>query len=76
MKKTAPSRGLSDVEFIIETLGQPEAFVDESENEGPQQAAKETRRFFRNPDEKVMGGVCSGIGAYLISIQFGFEYCF
>ena len=56
--------GLPDVEFIIETLGQPEAFVDEIEGEGPQKSAKETRRFFRNPDEKVMGGVCSGIGAY------------
>ena len=56
--------GLPDVEFIIETLGQPEAFVDEIEVEGPQKSAKETRRFFRNPDEKVIGGVCSGIGAY------------
>ena len=56
--------GLPDVEFIIETLGQPEAFVDEIEGEGPQKSAKETRRFFRNPDEKVIGGVCSGIGAY------------
>ena len=55
---------LSDVEFIIETLGQHEAFVDESENEEPTSSSKETRRFFRNPDEKVIGGVCSGIGAY------------
>jgi len=55
---------ISDVEFIIETLGQPEAFVDESENEVPKSSSKETRRFFRNPDEKVIGGVCSGIGAY------------
>lgn len=55
---------LSDVEFIIETLGQPEAFVDESENDEPTSSSKETRRFFRNPDEKVIGGVCSGIGAY------------
>ena len=55
---------LSDVVFIIETLGQPEAFVDESENEVPKSSSKETRRFFRNPDEKVIGGVCSGIGAY------------
>ena len=56
--------GLPDVEFIIETLGQPEAFIDESENETPKSSSKETRRFFRNPDEKVIGGVCSGIGAY------------
>jgi phage shock protein PspC (stress-responsive transcriptional regulator) len=56
--------GLSDVEFIIETLGQPEAFVDESETEAPKSSSKQTRRFFRNPDEKVIGGVCSGIGAY------------
>ena len=55
---------LSDVEFIIETLGQPEAFVDESENDESTSSSKETRRFFRNPDEKVIGGVCSGIGAY------------
>ena len=55
---------LSDVEFIIETLGQPEAFVDESENEESMSSSKKTRRFFRNPDEKLIGGVCSGIGAY------------
>ena len=55
---------LSDIEFIIETLGQPEAFVDESENEEPMSSSKKTRRFFRNPDEKLIGGVCSGIGAY------------
>ena len=65
MKETgAQVVGLADVEFIIETLGQPEAFIDESENEAPKSSSKETRRFFRNPDEKVIGGVCSGIGAY------------
>ena len=56
--------GLADVQFIIETLGQPEAFIDESETDAPKSSSKETRRFFRNPDEKVIGGVCSGIGAY------------
>ena len=52
MKETgAQVVGLADVEFIIETLGQPEAFIDESENEAPKSSSKETRRFFRNPDE-------------------------
>jgi len=40
MKETgAQVVGLADVEFIIETLGQPEAFIDESENEHLSQAA-------------------------------------
>jgi len=55
----------SDVEFIISTLGKPEDFSDNDdiENEPFTSKAKD-KRFFRNPDEKVIGGVCSGIAAY------------
>jgi hypothetical protein len=39
-RKRAPkSWGLADVEFIIETLGQPEAFIDEPENEAPKSSS-------------------------------------
>ena len=52
-----------DVDFIISTLGRPEDFAEAAEEtETTQTEAK--RRFFRNPDETVIGGVCSGIAAY------------
>ena len=54
----------SDVDFVISTLGRPEDFTDESEEGEYNGASKTKRRFFRNPDEKVIGGVASGIGSY------------
>ena len=57
-----------DVNTVINTLGKPEdigniseaATETVSDNNGP--ALK--KRFFRNPDDKFLGGVCSGISAY------------
>ncbi len=55
----------SDVEFIISTLGKPEDFSDSDDMENEPFSGKEkNKRFFRNPDETVIGGVCSGIAAY------------
>lgn len=55
----------SDVEFIISTLGKPEDFSDSDDMENePFTSNEKNKRFFRNQDEKVIGGVCSGIAAY------------
>ena len=58
---------LEDIKEVIQVMGQPWQF----ETEGKEQAEapvepeeKATKRFFRNPDDKVIGGVCSGLGAY------------
>jgi phage shock protein PspC (stress-responsive transcriptional regulator) len=57
-----------DVEEIIEIMGQPEEFID-PEDSG-QQDQKEKfgpsgyRRMYRDPDNRLVGGVCSGMAAY------------
>jgi phage shock protein PspC (stress-responsive transcriptional regulator) len=68
-----------DLEAAIEILGTPEEFGAESTNsmyEDPQtknqnqskggyKYIKTGKKMFRNPDEKVVSGVCSGLAAYL-----------
>lgn len=56
-----------DVEYVIEKLGRPEAFRDEEAEENRstyQGRTKTSKRLFRNPDEKIIGGVASGVAAY------------
>jgi phage shock protein PspC (stress-responsive transcriptional regulator) len=54
------------VEEVIKTMGTPKDFAEEAGEEdeiftGPD---KRKRRFYRDPDNRVFGGVCSGLGAY------------
>ena len=56
---------IDDVNFICDTLGAPNDFKEEEEsNNTHQKETKSKKRLFRHPDEKVIGGVSSGIGAY------------
>ncbi len=65
----------TDVEHVINTMGRPEqvAGTDEenSENKSSSSTAGSTsegrgyRRLYRDPDDKVIGGVCSGISHYI-----------
>ena len=56
---------IDDVNFICDTLGAPNDFREEEEsNKTHQKETKSKKRLFRHPDEKVIGGVSSGIGAY------------
>lgn len=64
---------LDDVQSVIEGMGQPFEMVDdeETEQEPTSKSANTERDFqhrekkvFRDPDEKVLGGVCSGLAAY------------
>jgi phage shock protein PspC (stress-responsive transcriptional regulator) len=59
----------SDIEEIIALIGKPEDFdEDSSENSGEENYKKtdgsEKKRLFRNKQDVVIGGVCSGIAAY------------
>lgn len=58
----------SDVEHVINVLGQPEAFIDEdaepTANASESRERNRRRRIFRDPDHKSIGGVASGIAAY------------
>ena len=57
---------LTDVEEIIAQMGKPEEFADDATQENDEyiKEKKGMKRLFRNPDNKVLGGVCSGIAAY------------
>jgi phage shock protein PspC (stress-responsive transcriptional regulator) len=56
------------VNGAIEIMGTPEDFVEEEgETEVPSaesEEAKRRRRLYRDPDHRVIGGVCGGLGAY------------
>ena len=57
---------LADVTGVIETLGTPEDIADtETEELPPPRSAKPPRRLYRDPDRRYLGGVCSGIAAWL-----------
>ena len=49
------------VQEIIDILGRPEDFDSEAES-GDQ--PRNRKRVFRDPDNKILGGVCGGLGAY------------
>ena len=58
---------LTDVEEIIAQMGKPEEFAEEETTQDAHIYNKEEKapkRLFRDPDNKVIGGVCSGIAAY------------
>lgn len=66
---------MSDVQAVIDIMGQPEDYdteEDEDQNSGStsysQSDSERTfagpKRLFRDPDDNILGGVCSGIAAY------------
>lgn len=59
---------IEDVEEIINILGKPSQFSEEEENEKESQSAKSekkrARRFYRDPENAILGGIGGGIAAY------------
>ena len=58
---------LNDVEEIIAQMGKPEEFSDDTTQDTKsysESKEKGVKRLYRDPDNKVLGGVCSGIAAY------------
>lgn len=63
---------LSDVDHVIAIMGEPEQYFDgeeaeettSSKNYGENHQKAKSKRIFRDEDDKVVGGVCSGIGHY------------
>jgi phage shock protein PspC (stress-responsive transcriptional regulator) len=45
-------------------MGRPEQFETEADNAQPIETSGNSKRFYRDVDNKVIGGVCSGLGAY------------
>ena len=53
------------VNEVVETMGTPEDFAEEEgEDESIREEAKRKRRLYRDPEVRVLGGVCGGLGAY------------
>lgn len=61
----------TDVDNVIAIMGKPEQYVNEEEEEvhsssySSQSNVKNDKKLFRNPDDRILGGVCSGLGAYI-----------
>ncbi len=63
----------NEVEEVIAILGEPESYTEDQEVPKAEQTSSQAnydmrnnpnRRLFRDPDDAVFGGVCSGIGYY------------
>lgn len=58
--------GMSDVDFAIDTLGQPFE-MDEESDVNPTKKSRRShsnKRIFRDPDNQIFGGVAAGLAAY------------
>lgn len=59
---------LTDIEKILSTLGDPSQYLDETEESFSQSNSKNKtgneKRIFRDTDQAVIAGVCSGIAKY------------
>lgn len=58
---------IADIEEVIGVLGWPSDFEKELRDETASYVAghkKGPKRLFRDPDNRMIGGVCSGLGAY------------
>lgn len=67
ISRTSQSVGLADVEYVIAVMGGPEEVVHESEYSSAEEGSSKRwyqRKLYRDPEHSVIGGVCSGLGAY------------
>lgn len=57
---------IEDVNEVILQMGEPSQFGTETEptTKNKRERNSTAKRFYRDPDNKVIGGVCSGIGNY------------
>jgi phage shock protein PspC (stress-responsive transcriptional regulator) len=72
---------IADVEKGIASLGEPEVISedtvrDESQSRSSSQQNSGQRRFYRDPEGGILGGVCAGLAAYLnidpVIVRIGF----
>lgn len=54
-----------NVEAMISIIGKPEDFDQPPADNEPHFQSGTKKRMYRNPDDKILAGVCSGLGAYL-----------
>ncbi len=63
---------IDDVNRVIETMGEPNEFEEEIPNDETDSKerkfdsdSKFGKRLYRNPDDRIIGGIAGGLGAYL-----------
>lgn len=54
---------LADVEQAIATMGTPDDIIDEEE-EPRKSSPKQSKKLYRDPDDRILGGVAGGMAAY------------
>ena len=71
IEKSTSVQKVVSIEMVneaIEIMGTPEEFeeaeVETEEGYQPTEETKRKRRLYRDPDHRVIGGVCGGLGAY------------
>jgi len=55
------------VDEVVSIMGKPEDYEDGKQDEKitkPIEKEQRIRKIFRHPDDKILGGVCGGLGAY------------
>lgn len=55
---------MEDVEEVITVMGKPSDFEDDNDYNDPNVRQLGRKRLFRDVDNRMLGGVCSGLGAY------------
>jgi phage shock protein PspC (stress-responsive transcriptional regulator) len=56
---------IDDVREVIAILGMPEDISDsEGDSSGRKSSSSGYHRMYRDPDHRIIGGVCAGMGAY------------
>jgi phage shock protein PspC (stress-responsive transcriptional regulator) len=70
-----------DVARVISIMGEPQDFSvdDEQDNQTTRKnmsTYQTTKRLYRDPDDRVLGGVCGGLGAYFNSDPLLFRILF
>lgn len=55
---------IDDVNQVIAVMGTPEDFSDDHTNSQDRYTTTGYHRMYRDPDHRIIGGVCAGMGAY------------
>ncbi|MCD4745906.1 MAG: PspC domain-containing protein [Bacteroidales bacterium] len=59
---------IDDINVVIAIMGQPYEFGEEEDEQGRREGAyyetRDAKRLYRDTENRVIGGVCSGLGAY------------
>jgi len=77
--------GMADVDHVKQVMGQPEDYVDSDTTDGPagtedrsyqHYGPRKHKRLFRDPDDRWVGGVISGMAAYFGTDPLWFRIAF